>query len=366
MIKYHAKWLILCVVISGLTGCKTQLLQTSPQSFSVFGRNVIPLSFYRDVPVVTTKINGKGPYRLVIDSALGISSLTPQAIEEINPAISSYEYAHPVKRSGKVVSAEYRRIDKIEIGNVTLRNMDITYQNLQPNFFGKDEKIDGVLSIRAFLRMRPTIDYPNKQLILEPYKPLKSDAPNVMQAVLSRSLIQKLYVYVADRKLPCVIDTSSPYGLLLLNLTGLGLPFVSQEAVTSEPFLTPYFDKTKSKAIRVVSSQLNSSFYLGGHRVSQPTLHNLIPSKIADASPRELELLAVMRMSILGGGILKHFAVTFDLRNSRIQFNRPDETPLQINPKHEVAPNSEPDPKPLSPDVDEDSVASIHFEKSST
>ena len=356
MTKNHAIGLVMLILISGLTGCKSQFLQTSPQSISVSGKNIIPLDFHRDVPIVSVKINGKGPYRLVLDSATAVTFLYPQVVEELTLPDSIYEGKQTVATDGHYKAVPYKRIERLQIGGVTIRNMDIAQRTLCETFFDKDEKIHGVLGIRTFLHALCTIDYPNKQLIVRPYKALKRDSPNVVQTELQRSLIQKMDLYVVDRRLPCSIDTSSPYDVMFFNFTGVGLPFISNDPIVSEPYITPYYDNTDDESVRLVPSQLDAAFYLGGTRILQPTIHNLIYSDVSSATRRQIEALVRTRYGIIGGGLLKHFALTFDLRNSRIRFERSEDTPIQINPT--------PNPSDSPEEEVDDSVAAIELHKS--
>lgn len=334
---YHTIVLVLIALVSGLAGCKSQQvhLQTSPLSISVPGRQIIPLTFHRDVPIVKVMINGKGPFNLMVDSTMPFTCLTPQTVENLNPQISPFNNANAVEVRGKILRTNFRRLDQLQLGGVTIRNLDIGTINVENNFFDSDTQIDGVLSLRSFLHALPTLDYPNKQMIVTAYKPLNRDDPHVVQTMLLRSLVQKMDLYVVDRKVHCIVSTACPFGMVFTDLTGAGLSFTPIDPDKSENYITPYADMSDNPDVVIIPSQLDATIFLGGHRISQPIVHNVMSSKMADATEEELEELSQFRFCVLGGQLLKHFAVTFDIQNSRMLFSSPSTGPIQLNPTPE-------------------------------
>jgi hypothetical protein len=138
-----------------------------PDDFAIAGgKTVVPIEFDGDV-IVEAKLNGQGPFAFILDTG-GHDILTPDAAGALglNPVGAGASGG-----SGEgTVSEQYARVDRLEIGGLTMRNQAFTIIPLQ---YGTVERgarppVAGILGLELFERFAMRLDYRARTLAFEP------------------------------------------------------------------------------------------------------------------------------------------------------------------------------------------------------
>lgn len=133
-----------------------------------YGAAPMPMLLTLRLPYCTAMINGKGPYRLIVDTGGSIAlSLNDNLVTELG--LKSYGKADIRGVSGKQES-EQSLVDELVIGDITL-NRVMTRTFAMPDVISL--AAEGIIGTGMFSQARMTLDFQNAQLVLAP----SSDGP---------------------------------------------------------------------------------------------------------------------------------------------------------------------------------------------
>ena len=138
-----------------------------PDDFSIAGgKTIVPVEFDGDV-IVEARLNGQGPFAFILDTG-GHDILTPDAAGALglNPV-----GAGTGGGSGEGKAPEqYARVDRLEIGGLTMRNQAFTIIPLQYDTVerGARPPLAGILGLELFERFAMRLDYHARTLEFEP------------------------------------------------------------------------------------------------------------------------------------------------------------------------------------------------------
>ncbi len=156
--------------------------------------------------VVSVKVNGKGPYRLIFDTGAPDSLVSNKVAKEAG--LITKDTKRPL--FAPFGSAGQFKMKTLELGG--LKAEEISTMVIDHPTVGAISSvvgpIEGILGFTFFARYKTTIDYEKKVLTFEPsdYRP-----KDVMQA-----MIKKLMAPRAERETPAVL---APAGLLGIQVT---------------------------------------------------------------------------------------------------------------------------------------------------
>ena len=147
---------LLCTGASLATGQKP----TQPSSGRI--ALVAPIELIHDKPYVDVLVNGRGPYRFLIDTGTGTQALiTPELVHELG--IQSVGHARLTDPSGL---GEQRSdvvwVESIKIGSVEFEEVEA----VQHRLFREEQNCKGVLGFALFEDYLLTLDYPGRKMML--------------------------------------------------------------------------------------------------------------------------------------------------------------------------------------------------------
>jgi predicted aspartyl protease len=229
------------------------------------------------LPLVDVMINGKGPYRLLVDAGANITLLQTKVADELR--------LKNLQPNGR----KLLYVKEIKIG--------------EASFFGVvvlddawDENIDGIVGFNLYKDCLATFDYPQQQLQFE-------------YGQLPAADRKEVFDYYLDKRLPHINLMSNNDTIKVLVDTGMGGHL---DINTSDE---RKFQYVQGKETRVKSK----SFYFEGDvvkRMLQDPLkigqYKIINSPIV-ISPEE--------GNRMGSGIFQYFSLTFDQKNQRLRFS---------------------------------------------
>jgi hypothetical protein len=114
-------------------------------------------------PYVMVTINGRGPFRFVVDTGTGGDALvTPQLAAELNlPSVGQATLSDPSGQGGKKV-----RI--LEIGSLELAGVEFTNVHaVEHTFYTEAGSAQGLLGFTLFKNYLLTLDFPGRRVVLD-------------------------------------------------------------------------------------------------------------------------------------------------------------------------------------------------------
>jgi len=233
----------------------------------------LPTESCGDFFVAPVMLNGRGPWDFLLDSGAGRTLIDPEVAREAGLA---------------------RRIDSLAIGEYEA--FDVGWDRLDTSELGAALRrpIAGILGHPVFGGTLLTWDFPRGAIEVR-----AGDLPAGAEDVLATRADLRPFVRgrVDGRPRWVLIDTGSSRGLTLRGATGL--PMVSPMQTTGA--------RVRVDGVHLVETgRLRGTAEIGPMRVHEPVVSNSVS------------------VDLVGQEVLRFFRITFDQRNDRIRFERPD------------------------------------------
>jgi predicted aspartyl protease len=249
------------------------------------------------VPLVEVQIGDRGPYRFAVDTAAACTVLLRRSLAD-ELGLERVGTAGVADASGRPSRpAETVRLPELRFGGVVARDLvAISHAPSAAHAASIPDDTDGILGRVLFESLLLTLDYPRRRLVLSEDRLEAGPASTPFELVQD---VMQLNVDVAGRSVPVFLD-SGHRGTLTLprswaDLLPLGGPLV--DAGQTATVNATYTRQT---------APLTGALVVAGARVESPLLY------FADEhTPR-----------LLGGGLLREFAITIDQRSRLVRFER--------------------------------------------
>jgi Aspartyl protease/PDZ domain len=138
-----------------------------PDDFSIAGgKTVVPIEIDGDV-IVEATLNGQGPFAFILDTG-GHNILTPDAVAALG--LKTVGAGESGGAGAGRVSEQYTRVDRMQIGGMTMRSQPFTVIALQYATVerGARPPLAGILGLELFERFTMQLNYREKTLTFEP------------------------------------------------------------------------------------------------------------------------------------------------------------------------------------------------------
>lgn len=121
-----------------------------------------PIELIHDKPYVAVMVNGRGPYRFLIDTGTGAQALvSPELAEELAlPAVGHARVTDPTGQGEQRSDVVW--IDSLNVAGLEFQEVEA----VQHRLFGEEQHCQGVLGFRLFEDYLMTLDYPRRRLVL--------------------------------------------------------------------------------------------------------------------------------------------------------------------------------------------------------
>ncbi|HEY1579837.1 MAG TPA: hypothetical protein VGF82_22455 [Terracidiphilus sp.] len=237
-------------------------------------------------PVVEVKINGKGPFPLILDTG-AMSTVIDSGL------------------SNELSLGDSGRIKEVSIGPIRMTDLEVGGGSVTAMFGKIDQPPRGVLSALSFPGYVLTFDYSGKKITLR-------------KGALPEADGKKIFAYGTDEMLPIVplkvaghevkvhLDTGAPFSL--------AVPTKYKDQI---PLTAPAIEKGNARAnagvFPIFKGIVNGEIEIGEFKLASRDISftDIVPG--ADAVPQ----------GQLGSAALRDFMVALDSANRRIQFARP-------------------------------------------
>jgi hypothetical protein len=248
-------------------------------------------------------------YRFMIDTG---SSATL-----VSPALARSLRLKEKRQPARTVRVRGAQGGEVELESVTLRSLslgDASFEQVPALIYDCTElsshlglALDGVIGFPLFRNTLLTLDYPGSRLVLAPPSAagIPAQSPRVSTIAFNNEQNSPLIpIQMGNESFIVLIDSGSDGGLSL-NPVGLHPRFAHGPRVG-------LLVASLSGDHRQLVGRLAQDVVVGSHRVEQP---------VTDLTDQ---------LSSLGGEFLRHFALTFDQRNSRVTFTRSTDEPVRM------------------------------------
>ena len=261
----------------------------------------VPMEFWGPRPVVHARINGKGPFRLDVDTGTSLPAVIDDdvlrklgvPVPEKVPALGAVEDAAPV------------RVASLTIGGAEFSDVPIIPADFAGFLGAGPDTPVGIIGLPLFKDCLITFDYPARQFVFTTGE-LPASGENTLpyspnpQADFGVTVEIK----VAGHPVKAHIDTGSPASVTLLTKWKDKLPLAAPPRVLGRA-------RTPSGETTVYAATLDGVVQIGSLTFERPKIN------FADLGPME-----TFDCGNIGSALLNDFAMTIDQKNRRVQLHR--------------------------------------------
>ncbi len=255
-----------------------------------------PLELIHDKPYVSVTVNGRGPFRFLVDTGTGGQALvTPELADELSLPVVGHARLEDPSGLGEQRS-DITRIVSLKIAGAEFSDVDAVVHNL----YG-DAKCQGVLGFTLFEDYLLTLDFPGRRMLLKP-------------GVIDRNASGSVLPFEMPDGVPIVqikIDEQQFGAQLDSGGTGLSVPEKDSKELKFEE--TPVdFAKGESVSTRfqIRAARLESDVKLGRYTFKQAFI----------------EIDSAFPLVNIGSTPLQHFVITFDQTNELVRLYSSEDT----------------------------------------
>lgn len=248
-------------------------------------------------PVAEVRINGKGPYRFIVDTGAHVTVIDKTLADEL----LLNEVRSATVPEGEVPGAVIRA-KEIRLGTAVLKDVTVITAPLSAMFSG-GEAPRGVLGAASFPGHLLILDYPGKRIAIRKGTLPAADGRTTFE-YSANALLPMVPVRVAGVETRVDLDSGSPMGLTL------PVKFLTQVRLASEPKEVGRA-RTPGGEFPISTAKVDGMIEIGQYRLDPAEV------SFSDVAPgREPP------NGNIGYQVLRGFKVTFDSVNRRIRLEQ--------------------------------------------
>ncbi len=262
----------------------------------------VPMDMWGPRPVVSAKINGKGPFRFCLDLGTSVPVIVDDGIiKQLGIKIPGDGTVPDLGKGMLTVE-----LDDLSIGDAEFSTIPAGVADLDGAMPASMAAPLGILGMPFFKDCLLTLDFPGRRVILESGE-LPAPDGEVMAYTSDKEQDYGVTLTLTAAGVPVKahIDTGSPGFLTLLNEMQAKLPLTGKPRVIG-------MARTPSGESEVRAAKLDGTLKLGPHEFANPSID------FADLGP-----MKQYKAGNIGGRLLREFEVTVDQKNQRVRFRRP-------------------------------------------
>ena len=273
----------------------------------------IPFDFYRNEIILEVKINGKGPFNMMLDTGTDPSAIDLNTAKELG--LKLIPLKTPASGGGTEVNLPYgTEFSIVEVGGLTVKEVEALALNLSKISERLGKPLHGILGHSLLNGRVVQIDYPNRVVRFYSESLLRKAAnqPNTSKRTIMsfryRDNVLIDDVLVNGKRVVANLDTGSNGGF---TLTPAAVAYLGLEEEVSRAESTTdvgYNGVAENKKGKV------SNITLGGISVDAPDVVFFSKGTGRDNEPWGVNV---------GNVFLKDFVMTIDYRRKLVAFERP-------------------------------------------
>lgn len=283
-------FLFLILVVAAAAFGQRAPRQIYPDKMSIKGMVEMPLNVRGHLPVIEAKLNGKGPFRLELDTGFGgMVQLKESVVSQLDmPVIGEARSGDPSGRNP--VTVRLLRANSVNIGAAHFEGVVVseTKRDRAPD-------LDGVIGLSLFHKLKVQVDYVSNRFVLTE----GSISQTIGLAYTAEQGVPEIEIVVNGTKAKVHIDSGSPGEVTLPLSMAKSLTLKAEPTVVGR-------GQTADGDFEVFGASLKGEVTVGDIILKDPML----------------DFLSVFPLGNLGFRFLKTVSVTFDPANKRVLFER--------------------------------------------
>lgn len=259
--------------------------------------HVTSFELTHDKPFVQVMVNGKGPYRFIVDTGTAGEAFVSSALaDDLHlPVVGAVHLTDPSHQGGQHVSVV--AIETLNVAGVEFKGVRAVRHALSQ----ADGSCDGLLGFGLFRQYLLTLDYPHRQLSLSEGA-IAQDAGGSVLPFQTPYGIPIISLKISDLEMQAQIDSGG---------TGLSIPdaFASRLKFGMDPTMFGFAESLSTRFV-LRSAQLAGDVHLGDYVFPRPFV----------------EIESAFPLANLGSSAMQGFVLTFDQKHGLVQFVSSEQT----------------------------------------
>ncbi len=286
--KYVVRLAVVCILVTAPGPIHSQVLDPVTEVHSV------PMEIIHGKPYVMVTINGKGPFRFLVDTGTGGEAMvTPELASQLNlPRAGEARLDDPTGQGGQQFPK--RKLDTVRVAGVDFYSIKAIEHSLPISYEG----CEGMLGFPFFRDFLLTLDYVNGRLILAQGE-LAPDGEKSVVPFRMPDGVPIARLKIGNRDVEAQIDSGG---------AGLSLPerLIPQLRLSAQPAAFAY-GQTLFTRFQIKVARLANDVHLGDITIDTPWV----------------EINPAFPIANFGSCPLEHFIVTFDQENKLVRLDGP-------------------------------------------
>jgi hypothetical protein len=253
-----------------------------------------PMEILHGKPYVMAMVNGKGPFRFILDTGTGGDAIVTTALATLLelPEAGEVRLNDPSGQGGQ--RAHLRHIDTLSIAGLDF----YAIKAVEHPLLNADGPCDGMLGFTLFQGLLLTLDYPQNRLTLAEGE-LEPDGDRAVHPFRMPDGVPIADLTIGNVRVGALLDSGG---------AGLSLPerLISQLRFSAEPAVFARGESLSSR-FPIKVGRLATDVHLGDITFDQPWV----------------EINPAFPLANFGSVPMQHFVITFDQDNLLVRFDGP-------------------------------------------
>ena len=257
------------------------------------GGTTVPMLDVGGRPMVEVRINGNGPFAIILDTGASFSGIDESLATEL-----------ALPKGADVESEGTARIDDFRVGDAVVHGFLAGRLGGMLGGLGGATPPRGVLSAAAFPGHLVVLDYPGRRVSIKPGALPKADNRRIFEYGTNEPL-PVIPVRVAGHEYRIHLDSGSPGGVMLPTKYEQELPLAAPPVDVGRA-------RTMAGTFTVQAASVNGAIEIGEYTLD-----------VKDVRFSDLRPGPEPGIGNIGAQVLRGFVVTFDSTNRRLKLERP-------------------------------------------
>ncbi len=299
---------LLFILVANLIFLNCSSLSTGAKSAEPLSRT--PFTYAGKLLKIPVVLNDKIPTYFIFDTGIGVNLISQKICRKMDCKIDRSMRGH--RMSGQEIEIALTKQPSLTFANQKQHGVHLGFWDMSQGFLPdlpEFKDVEGFLSLNFFKGLPLTIDYKNREFILE--------SPKSLQRRLATGTVIPVEKRYEDGALVVFMKLSVPNGPPALVEVDLGsnhfildnkyMKRLGIDPKSKEIIKQVSRDETNNPYVRHYADIKGPIFPVGGERFQQNNLKVMFQKIIYDG--------------LVGDNFMKRFTVTYDLKNSRLIFN---------------------------------------------
>lgn len=252
----------------------------------------IPFDLRTMRPVLEVTINGKGPYKFVLDTGASQSMISFDLAQDLElPEIGRVSVSAP--NSPNSIESPVFSIRELQVGEIKFFKLKAA--SILDREFMKILKADGILSAQDFRGFLVTLDYRKRRMVLKTGQLPEADEQTVFE-YYKRNLIPGLMLDVDGKKTFFHLDTGSPLSIALPGTLLTKLDYKQQPRMIGQA-------GTVTGTFLIYWAQMAGDIKIGKYTIEKPGV----------------QIMGDMPYGNLGYRFFRDYLITFDYFGNKVR-----------------------------------------------